>query len=344
MKGGSGGRPQFVNSGGQIELYQLDETTADATKEDVRKCEFQLGDQLTPGIGRVLCKERVKNRKWIEKIDIVYKRADVTMEQVDDIGGKWKKGTRWVIIFPYTDGSLILTNEWKKSLGGEPLEGELNRLLRNIKLENVPDYNIYRFIEDAKSNLDTVADEVIISQLGNLIEHKHVVNHTLRNDIPIEIFTLHNMDEGLLYELYDTGAAGSPGAAKAEPAAPGAARLTEKESIEATTVKAVLSDRPPPYSPTYSPTYIAPPPPTQPEVKVLPPSPPIESKESVPLTDAQKVTEMFKKKEQSAIQEVEQQFSIPVISIIDINDILAYLDDKGDMAKLITAIKTYRST
>ena len=50
------------------------------------------------------------------------------------------------------------------------------------------------------------------------------------------------------------------------------------------------------------------------------------------------------KTERSAIQEVEQQFSIPVISIIDINDILAYLDDKEDMAELITAIKTYRST
>ena len=50
------------------------------------------------------------------------------------------------------------------------------------------------------------------------------------------------------------------------------------------------------------------------------------------------------KTEQSAIQEVEQQFSIPVISIIDINDILAYLDDKEDMAELITAIKIYRST
>ncbi|MFQ3345087.1 MAG: orotate phosphoribosyltransferase [Porticoccaceae bacterium] len=50
------------------------------------------------------------------------------------------------------------------------------------------------------------------------------------------------------------------------------------------------------------------------------------------------------KTEQSAIQEVEQQFSIPVISIIDINDILAYLDDKEDMAELIMAIKTYRST
>ena len=50
------------------------------------------------------------------------------------------------------------------------------------------------------------------------------------------------------------------------------------------------------------------------------------------------------KTEQSAIQEVEQQFSIPVISIIDINDILAYLDDKEDKAELITAIKIYRST
>ena len=50
------------------------------------------------------------------------------------------------------------------------------------------------------------------------------------------------------------------------------------------------------------------------------------------------------KTEQSAIQEVEQQFSIPVISIIDMNDILAYLNEQEGMVELIAAIKTYRST
>jgi len=50
------------------------------------------------------------------------------------------------------------------------------------------------------------------------------------------------------------------------------------------------------------------------------------------------------KTEQSAIQEVEQQFSIPVISIIDMNDILAYLNEQEGMVQLIAAIKTYRST
>jgi len=50
------------------------------------------------------------------------------------------------------------------------------------------------------------------------------------------------------------------------------------------------------------------------------------------------------KTEQSAIQEVEQQFSIPVISIIDMNDILAYLNEQEGTMQLIAAIKTYRST
>jgi orotate phosphoribosyltransferase len=44
----------------------------------------------------------------------------------------------------------------------------------------------------------------------------------------------------------------------------------------------------------------------------------------------------------SAIQEVEQQFGIPVISIIDMDDILTYLESQSDMAILVEEIKTYR--
>jgi orotate phosphoribosyltransferase len=44
----------------------------------------------------------------------------------------------------------------------------------------------------------------------------------------------------------------------------------------------------------------------------------------------------------SAIQEVEQQFEIPVVSIIDIDDILAYLEAKADMQELAAKIKEYR--
>jgi orotate phosphoribosyltransferase len=46
--------------------------------------------------------------------------------------------------------------------------------------------------------------------------------------------------------------------------------------------------------------------------------------------------------EKSAIQEVEQQFDIPVVSIIDIDDILAYLGGKPDMKLLVEQIKEYR--
>ena len=45
---------------------------------------------------------------------------------------------------------------------------------------------------------------------------------------------------------------------------------------------------------------------------------------------------------QSAIQEVESEFSIPVASIIDIDDILTYLDSKADMQPLVKQIKQYR--
>ena len=46
--------------------------------------------------------------------------------------------------------------------------------------------------------------------------------------------------------------------------------------------------------------------------------------------------------DQSAIQEVESEFSIPVASIIDIDDILTYLDSKADMQALVKQIKQYR--
>ena len=46
--------------------------------------------------------------------------------------------------------------------------------------------------------------------------------------------------------------------------------------------------------------------------------------------------------DQSAIQEVESEYSIPVASIIDIDDILTYLDSKADMQQLVKQIKQYR--
>lgn len=46
--------------------------------------------------------------------------------------------------------------------------------------------------------------------------------------------------------------------------------------------------------------------------------------------------------DQSAIQEVESEYSIPVASIIDIDDILTYLDSKADMQALVEQIKQYR--
>ena len=44
----------------------------------------------------------------------------------------------------------------------------------------------------------------------------------------------------------------------------------------------------------------------------------------------------------SAIQEVEKQFSIPVISIIDMDDILTYLKSQSDMKTVVKDIKNYR--
>ena len=49
------------------------------------------------------------------------------------------------------------------------------------------------------------------------------------------------------------------------------------------------------------------------------------------------------KSELSAIQEVEREFSIPVVGIVDIGDILDYLAAKPENDQLIAAIKQYRS-
>ena len=49
------------------------------------------------------------------------------------------------------------------------------------------------------------------------------------------------------------------------------------------------------------------------------------------------------KTEFSAIQEVEKQFSIPVVGIVDIDDILTYLKDKSERAALVASIENYRN-
>lgn len=46
---------------------------------------------------------------------------------------------------------------------------------------------------------------------------------------------------------------------------------------------------------------------------------------------------------ESAIQEVERDFSLPVVSIIDIDDILIYLEQQPDSNDLVNAIKEYRT-
>ena len=44
----------------------------------------------------------------------------------------------------------------------------------------------------------------------------------------------------------------------------------------------------------------------------------------------------------SAIQEVEMDYSLQVFSIIDITDILTYLQSKSDSKELVLSIKSYR--
>ncbi len=46
----------------------------------------------------------------------------------------------------------------------------------------------------------------------------------------------------------------------------------------------------------------------------------------------------------SAIQEVEQAFGIPVISIINLNHIVAYLESQADQEAMVEKIKQYRTT
>lgn len=46
--------------------------------------------------------------------------------------------------------------------------------------------------------------------------------------------------------------------------------------------------------------------------------------------------------DQSAIQEVQEQFAIPVVSIIDIEDIMQYLASKADSKALIQEMQNYR--
>jgi orotate phosphoribosyltransferase len=47
--------------------------------------------------------------------------------------------------------------------------------------------------------------------------------------------------------------------------------------------------------------------------------------------------------ELSAIQEVEQTFGIPVISIVSLNDIIHYLENQGDQGDMVDRIKAYRA-
>lgn len=46
--------------------------------------------------------------------------------------------------------------------------------------------------------------------------------------------------------------------------------------------------------------------------------------------------------ELSAIQEVEQQYDIPVISIVGLDDIVTFLQETGDQAEVVASIKQYR--
>lgn len=46
----------------------------------------------------------------------------------------------------------------------------------------------------------------------------------------------------------------------------------------------------------------------------------------------------------SAIQEVEQSFGIPVVSIIKLNDIITFLNTQPDQQEMVARIKNYRTT
>ncbi len=46
--------------------------------------------------------------------------------------------------------------------------------------------------------------------------------------------------------------------------------------------------------------------------------------------------------ELSAIQEVERDYNMPVISIVSLDDLIEYLEEKGDMAEELQSIREYR--
>lgn len=48
------------------------------------------------------------------------------------------------------------------------------------------------------------------------------------------------------------------------------------------------------------------------------------------------------KGELSAIQEVERDYGMPVVCIVGLNDLITFLEEKGDMATELTAIRQYR--
>ena len=48
--------------------------------------------------------------------------------------------------------------------------------------------------------------------------------------------------------------------------------------------------------------------------------------------------------ELSAIQEVEQRFGVPVISIINLNHIVQYLESQAGQEEMVEKIKNYRAT
>jgi len=46
---------------------------------------------------------------------------------------------------------------------------------------------------------------------------------------------------------------------------------------------------------------------------------------------------------ESAIQQVERDYGIPVVSIIDLNDIISFIGDRADLQQFIPAIEAYRA-
>ncbi|MGN2611420.1 hypothetical protein ACTFQ6_05810 [Aliivibrio fischeri] len=49
------------------------------------------------------------------------------------------------------------------------------------------------------------------------------------------------------------------------------------------------------------------------------------------------------KGELSAIQEVERDFNCSIISIVSLTDLISFLEEKGDNAEQLEAVKAYRA-